>query len=177
MSCHFIGYPERSKGYRFYCPDRHTKFIETRHAVFLEDEMIRGSTVPQEISLDEKRVCAPTPMIQEPFFSIPAVVATPVGGTPSAAVTEPEAPAAAVAPEVPTTAHEETEQPPEAESSASEPAQEPLRRSQRNKKSAIPADYEVYISEDADTEGDPTSFEEAIRSHYSSKWQAAWRMK
>ena len=37
VNCHFIGYPEKSKGYRFYCPDRHTKFIETRHAAFLED--------------------------------------------------------------------------------------------------------------------------------------------
>ena len=25
FSCHFIGYPDKSKGYRFYCPDRHTK--------------------------------------------------------------------------------------------------------------------------------------------------------
>jgi hypothetical protein len=51
VSCHFIGYPERSKGYRFYCPDRHMKIIETRHAVFLEDNMIRGSMVAREISL------------------------------------------------------------------------------------------------------------------------------
>jgi hypothetical protein len=44
VSCHFIGYPENSKGFRFYCPDRHTKFIEIRHTVFLDDEMMRGST-------------------------------------------------------------------------------------------------------------------------------------
>ena len=24
VSCHFIGYPEKSKGYRFYYPDKHT---------------------------------------------------------------------------------------------------------------------------------------------------------
>ena len=30
VSCHFIGYPEKSKGYRFYCPDRHTKFVENK---------------------------------------------------------------------------------------------------------------------------------------------------
>jgi hypothetical protein len=35
VSCHFIGYPERSKEFCFYCPDRFTKFVETRHAVFL----------------------------------------------------------------------------------------------------------------------------------------------
>ena len=45
VSCHFIGYLEKSKCYRFYCPGRQTKFVETRHAVFLEDDMIRGSMV------------------------------------------------------------------------------------------------------------------------------------
>ena len=43
VGCHFIGYLEKSKGFRFYCPDRHTKFVETRHTVFLEDEMMRGT--------------------------------------------------------------------------------------------------------------------------------------
>ena len=54
VSCHFIGYPERSKGYRFYCPDRHIKIVETRHAVFLEDDMVRGSMVAREINFEEK---------------------------------------------------------------------------------------------------------------------------
>ena len=43
VSYHFIGYPDKSKGYRFYCLDRHTKFKEIRHDVFLEDDMVRGS--------------------------------------------------------------------------------------------------------------------------------------
>jgi hypothetical protein len=34
VSCYFIGYPERSKGFRFYCPSHTTRIIETRHAVF-----------------------------------------------------------------------------------------------------------------------------------------------
>jgi hypothetical protein len=38
ISCYFIGYPEKSKGFRFYCPGRYTKFVEMRHAIFLEDE-------------------------------------------------------------------------------------------------------------------------------------------
>ena len=59
VSYHFNGYPERSKGFRFYCPDRHTKFAETRHAIFLEDDMIRGSMVRREIDLEEKRVYGP----------------------------------------------------------------------------------------------------------------------
>jgi hypothetical protein len=65
VSCHFIGYPKKSKGFRFYCPDRYTKFVETRHVVFLEDEMMKGSMVAQKIDLEEKQVCVPTPMIQD----------------------------------------------------------------------------------------------------------------
>jgi hypothetical protein len=49
VSCHFIGYPDKSKEFRFYYPDRYIKIVETRHAVFLEDKVIRGSTVPREI--------------------------------------------------------------------------------------------------------------------------------
>jgi hypothetical protein len=59
------------KMFRFYCPDRHTKFAETRHAVFLENDMIRGSGASREIDLEEKRVYAPTPIIEEPYFSLP----------------------------------------------------------------------------------------------------------
>ena len=75
VSCYFISYLEKSKGYHFYCPDRHTKFIETRHAAFLEDQMIRGSMVARKIDLEEKRVFVPTPMTQEPYFSLPVVAA------------------------------------------------------------------------------------------------------
>ena len=35
--------------------------------------MIRGSTVAREISFEEKRVYVPTPMVQEPFFTLPIV--------------------------------------------------------------------------------------------------------
>jgi hypothetical protein len=49
VSYHFIGYPDKSKGFRFYYPDKYIKIMETRHTVFLEDEAIKGSTVPREI--------------------------------------------------------------------------------------------------------------------------------
>ena len=75
VSCHFIGYPEKSIGFCFYCLERHTKFVEMRHAVFLEDELMRGSMVAREIDLEVKRVYAPTLMIHEPIFSLHAVAA------------------------------------------------------------------------------------------------------
>jgi transposase InsO family protein len=86
VTCHFIGYPDRSKGYHFYYPDRYTKFVEMRHAVFLEDELMRGSMVAWKIDLEEKRVHAPNPMIQEPFFLLPVV---PASAIPEVAVQAP----------------------------------------------------------------------------------------
>jgi hypothetical protein len=43
VSCHFICYPDKSKWFCLYCPDRYIKIVETRHAAFLEDEVIRGA--------------------------------------------------------------------------------------------------------------------------------------
>jgi hypothetical protein len=45
-----------------------------------------------------------------------------------------------------------------------EQAPEAHRRSQRTRRSAISDDYEVYDTEEFQMEGDPTSFEEAMRS-------------
>ena len=42
----------------------------------MHDKLVSGRMVPQEISLEEKRVHVPTLMTQEPFFfSIPVAVA------------------------------------------------------------------------------------------------------
>jgi hypothetical protein len=77
MSCHFIGYPDMSKGFHFYCPQRYTKIVEMRYIIFLEDEVIRGNMVPRDIRLEEKQVYVPTPMVAKPFFSVPTIV-TPI---------------------------------------------------------------------------------------------------
>ena len=37
--------------------------------------------------------------------------------------------------------------------------------------------YEVYVSKENQMEGDPTSFEEAMRSVYSFKWQEAMEVE
>jgi hypothetical protein len=183
ISCHFIGYPDKSKWFRFYCSDRYIKIVETRHAIFLEDEVIRGSTVPREIRLEEKRAYVPTPMVTEPFFSVPAAVtpmtqgnvvaklvadspvlmaATPIVGSPMAEVDEELEPVF----EEPITNHEEEQQEPPIQDV---PHNEPPRRSQMVRRSAISNDYEIYVSEGIQMDGDSTSFEEAMRSAYSSK--------
>jgi hypothetical protein len=46
-------------------------YVEMRHTIFLDDETMRGSTMPQEISLEKNRVYVPTPMIHELIPPIP----------------------------------------------------------------------------------------------------------
>ena len=43
ISGYFIGYPMKSKGYRFYCPNHSTKIVETGNARFIENDEISGS--------------------------------------------------------------------------------------------------------------------------------------
>jgi hypothetical protein len=178
VSCHFIGYPDKSRGYHFYCPNKHKKFVETRHAMFLEDDMVRGSMVAQEINLKEKRVYVPTSMVQEPFFSLPIAAAPIVPDTimiahvvnsPMTIINEHEEPVLQN-PIEPVVAREEQQQQPHMEQASTNKAP---RMSQRARKPTISNDYEVYEYKEFQMEGDPTSFEEAMRSAHSSKWLEA----
>jgi hypothetical protein len=129
----------------------------------------------------------PTPMVAEPFFSVPAAVTpmvqgnvvaepvvdspvpmavTPIVGSLMAKVDEELEPVF----QEPITNHWEEQQEPPIQDV---PHNEPPRRSQRARRSAISDDYEVYVSEEIQMEGDPTSFVEAMRSAYSSKWLEA----
>lgn len=110
----------------------------TRHTVFLEDELMRGSMTPRKIDLEEKQVYVPTPMIHEPFLPIHVDVVPPIeniAGTTLADITPNE------------TIDEDIQQAPAMEN---EPNNKPLRRSQQVRKSAISSDYVTYISEDMD---------------------------
>ena len=53
ISGYFIGYSERSKAYRFYCPSYHTRFMESRNAKFLENGLISGRDLSQNICLEK----------------------------------------------------------------------------------------------------------------------------
>ena len=126
-----------------------TKFIEIRHAIFLKNDMIRGSMVAREISFEEKRVYVSTSMVQEPFFTLPVVavptvhdtiVITPVVSSPVATLNEHEEPVVQD-PIEPIVTHEEEQQQPHIEQVSSNEAP---KRSQKVRRSAIPADYEVY---------------------------------
>lgn len=137
-------------------------------------------------------MCAPIPMIQEPVFSVPVCVAptTPVvETTPPVVDTSPPVvdaiPVVDFSSAVPNVNEDsimeepaeqgavENEEQEQSQLANDVPNVEPLRRSQRVRRSAISDDYEVYMSEDIQIEGDPISFEEAMSSPHSSEWLAA----
>jgi hypothetical protein len=70
VSCHFTGYPDRSKGYWFYCPNNYAKFMETWHTMLFENDGISGSRILRKIDLEEKEVCVPFPLIQEAMLPL-----------------------------------------------------------------------------------------------------------
>ncbi|TYK25798.1 UBN2_2 domain-containing protein [Cucumis melo var. makuwa] len=47
---------EKSKGYRFYCPNHSTRIVETGNVRFIENDIISGSLEPQKVEIQEVRV-------------------------------------------------------------------------------------------------------------------------
>ena len=56
ISGYFIGYPEKSKGYRFYCPTHSTRIVETGNALFIENGENSGSEASRNVEIKEVRV-------------------------------------------------------------------------------------------------------------------------
>ena len=53
ISGYFIGYPEKSKGYRFYCPNHSTRIVESGNARFIENGHSSGSGEPRKVDIEE----------------------------------------------------------------------------------------------------------------------------
>jgi hypothetical protein len=158
------------------------KFVDTRSTVFLECDI---SSSPKEVDLEEIQTYVP-PMTHVDF--IPTTSDAPhVENAPSAENEKLPARNLGAEPKinendgVPLVNEQEglkeNEVPP-AIDHEEEPQQEnddphPTRRSQRERRCAIPNDYIVYMSEDVNNMGkmdDPVSFKEALKSENSQKW-------
>ena len=59
ISGDFIGYLDKSKGYRFYCPNHNVRIVEIGNAIFLENGEISGSNEPRKVDVEEIRVDIP----------------------------------------------------------------------------------------------------------------------
>uniref|UniRef100_A0A2N9I6A1 Integrase catalytic domain-containing protein n=1 Tax=Fagus sylvatica TaxID=28930 RepID=A0A2N9I6A1_FAGSY len=73
VSGYFIGYPEKSKGYRFYCPNHSMRIVETGNARFLENGEISGSDVSRNVVIEEVRVPIPIPVTSKEIVVSPVV--------------------------------------------------------------------------------------------------------
>uniref|UniRef100_A0A1J3K4I8 Retrovirus-related Pol polyprotein from transposon TNT 1-94 n=2 Tax=Noccaea caerulescens TaxID=107243 RepID=A0A1J3K4I8_NOCCA len=150
ISGFFIGYPEKSKGFRIYCPNHSTRIVETGNARFYENGEISGSDKVQEVIIQEIRVNIPLPLAPE------------VGNPPVVEPFDNE--------ENPVNDH-----PLHDENIANnelvvqeEPA---LRRSTRERRSAIPDDYMLYLIESGGGSiKDPVSYSQAMKDVNCDKW-------
>lgn len=53
---YFIGYLEKSKRYRFYCPNHNTKIVKFKNVRFIENGKINKSTELGNVEIQEVRV-------------------------------------------------------------------------------------------------------------------------
>lgn len=74
ISGYFIGYPEKSKGYMFYCPNHSMRIVKTGNARFIENDKISGSTVPRDVEIKEVRVQVPLAYASNRNVIVPLVV-------------------------------------------------------------------------------------------------------
>ncbi|KAL4376734.1 hypothetical protein GQ457_02G021410 [Hibiscus cannabinus] len=139
ISGYFIGYAEKSKGYRFYCPSNSTRIVESRNAKFLENDSFSGS----DLSRNSIPVDQPSTSIDQIVHENPEIIEQPV----------------------------EQHDPQENVGST-------LRRSTRERKSAISSDYVVYLQEsdyNVGAENDPESFSQAMSCNESKLWYDAMK--
>ena len=76
ISGYFIGYPEKSKRYRFYCPNHSTRIVETGNAIFIENGEISGSDNLQNVAFQEVSVQVPLPITSNEIV-VPTIVEQP----------------------------------------------------------------------------------------------------
>ena len=156
VSGYFIGYAEKSKGYKFYCPSHTPRIVEARNAKFIEGVDINGS-IPRKIEWKESRDLDTIPVNKDKMVIIQdnpddIQVPPPQEEQVNIEFTAPN----------PQNMDETVE----------------LRRSSRVKRPAISDDYFVYLLEsdfDVGHNDDPISFSHAISGNNSTFWYEAMK--
>ncbi|RVW38473.1 Retrovirus-related Pol polyprotein from transposon TNT 1-94 [Vitis vinifera] len=171
VSCYFVGYSERSRGFKFYDPSTRS-FFETGNAKFIEDVELSGREPLRKVVFEEEFVNIPIittghghVMFNDTIQNVQSI--TGIQDTP-------EIPPAQVM--EPIQVHQEvTQQPQEPQ----EPqVQVPLRKSTRERRSTISDDYVVYLQEhefDMGLEDDPILVSQVKQSSNSEKWIEAMK--
>ena len=150
VSCYFIGYSERSRGYKFYDPTTKSIFV-TGNARFFEDVEFDGGDKDIDFVFEEEYVDIPTAVIDIVQAHILDIVqeADPNQNN----IQEPPVPE---------------------EQTLPSPEPTPLRRSTKERRSAVPDDYIVFLQEHefyiGAVEDDSINFRQALESSKSQEW-------
>ena len=172
ISGYFIGYAERSKAYRFYCPSYHTRFVESRNAKFLENDLISGRDLSQNICLEKDHSDNQLTTSENQVIVIHNVpqdqsnIMTPVVDIQQTENDNMEI-SQMTDDLVDQVVREDIEQ---------HPSDTTLRRSTRVKRSAISSDYMVYLQEsdyNIGAKNDPETFAQAMSCEKSRLWYNA----
>ena len=170
-SGYFIGYPEKSKGYIFYCPNHSTRIVESGNARFIENGQSSGSSDPRKVDIKESQRETPS---QEPSVSppivVPLVVSRSNNMTKQQQTNVPNPLDDHINDELTINEQVTNEQVVNVQEMPQEIA---VRRSTREKRPAISSDYVVYSLEhecDLSIDEDPVSFKEAMECRNSEKW-------
>ena len=155
ISCYFVGYSEYSRGYKFYNPTSRS-FFETGNARFLEDVEFGGEV--RNVVFDEEQVNDGDHVII-PITSPDIVIEHDNNEVPEIVIEQDNNVIPPLEPPIEQTQHTQ---------------EVPLRRSTRERRSAILDDYIVFLQEHEDgvglIEDDPINLSQAISSSYWEKW-------
>ena len=171
ISGFFIGYPEKSKGYRFYCPNHSMRILESVNARFIENGNISGSSESRNIEIKETLVETSTSNVPSQVI-VPVTVAQTHGNYGEQQHTEVHTPHHDVV------VNEEEDDNVQVDEQVQPQQEVVLKRSTRVRRYAIPDDYIVYALEhesDLSMDNDPVSFKEAVESNNSKKWYNAMK--
>lgn len=130
-SCFFVGYPERTKGYKFYSPSHTTRFVETRRAIFIEND---GEIIEERDLYVEEVIENIDRRNKEDFTTLPADIFQSMTQEMQPQQLTPEALNTA------TPMHIELENPKQTQELQQAQENVEPRRSQRSRRSTIPAD-------------------------------------
>ena len=133
MSCYFVRYSERSRGFKFYDPSSRS-FFETGNAKFIEDVELSGREPLRKVVFEEESVSIPTTghghiMFDDIIQNVQSIIE--IQDTPEIPPTQVMEPIQV---------HEEVTQQPQKPK-----VQVPLRRSTGEMKSTISDDYVIYF--------------------------------
>ena len=164
VSSYFIGYFERSRGYKFYDPTL-KKIFETGNAVFFKDVEFKGRNNIRDIGFEEEESLTQSSIeltsLGDVQVSIPVIVQETIPNIHMNNFELPLIQEEVILPIV------ETQQPQIQE-------QVPLRRSTRERRSAISDDFIIFLQEHEENYGtnedDPITFTQAINCSNSQKW-------